>query len=201
MIVLICTSHLFWFRNVLFRHVAQLAPISNCWSLIRQKYCEAADSLDSFHRFSLNTNVYNLFVVNYIFLYLRMFWGFAGLHNITAQHQLIWKMCGGNSVELLCHPRHECHFLRLYRDCAALRAAGRIPESWTPCGRDMAITESNPSSTGTGYISAGLWVLVIGRWRVKPVVLVGNPRATFNLNWRPGDPVNSLLTIGNFSSW
>lgn len=73
-----------------------------------------------------------------------------------------------------------CPFLRLLGDCAALRAAGRIPESWTPCGKDMAITDSNPSSTGTGSISVGLWALVIGRWCVKPVVLVRTLRATFS---------------------
>lgn len=44
----------------------------------------------------------------------------------------------------------------------------------------MAITASNPSSTGTGHISVGLWVLVniIGRWCVKPVVLVRTLKAT-----------------------
>lgn len=88
--------------------------------------------------------------------------------------------CFGNSGELLCHAQHVCCFLRLYGDRAALQAAGRIPESWTPCGKDMAITASNPSSAGTGHISVGLWVLVniIGRWCVKPAVLVRTLKAT-----------------------
>ncbi|KAM3617377.1 uncharacterized protein V6R79_005422 [Siganus canaliculatus] len=73
--------------------------------------------------------------------------------------------CSGRFSEFLCHARHACSFLRLDGDHAALQAAGRIPESWTPCGKDMAITASNPPSAGTGHISVGLWVLVniIGR--------------------------------------
>ncbi|KAM7411333.1 hypothetical protein PAMA_021361 [Pampus argenteus] len=56
------------------------------------------------------------------------------------------------------HVWHACCFLRLCGDRAVLEAAGKIPESWTPCGRDMAITASNPSSAGMGHISVGLWL-------------------------------------------
>ena len=88
--------------------------------------------------------------------------------------------CFGNSGESLCHARHVCRVLRLYEGRAALRAAGRIPESWTPCGIDMAITASDPSSAGTATSACGLWVLVniIGRWCVKPAVLVRTLKAT-----------------------
>lgn len=83
-------------------------------------------------------------------------------------------------LEIFCCAAHVCRSLWLCGDSAALQPAGRIPETWTPCGKDMAITASNPSSPGTGHVSVGLWVLVniIGRWCVKPVVLVRTLKAT-----------------------
>lgn len=104
--------------------------------------------------------------------------------------------CFGNVSELLCHARHVCRFLRLYGDHAALRAAGRIPESWTPCGKDMAITASNPPSAGTGNITVRLRVLVniIGRWCVKPPVLVRTLKATSQTKLKDRRPCQLLFS-------
>lgn len=107
----------------------------------------------------------------------------------------------GNFSELLCH---VCRFLRLYGNRAALQAAGRIPESWTPCGTDMAITASNPSSAGTGHISMGPWVLVsiIGRWCVKLTVLVRTLKATSQIKLKDLRPRLLLFPLfGGARHW
>lgn len=116
----------------------------------------------------------------------------------------------GSFSELLCRVRHVCRFLRLCGDRAALQAAGRIPQSWAPCGTDMAITASSPSSAGAGHISVGLWVLVniIGRWCGKPTVLVRTQRATSQIKLKDRRPCLLLfqeewhigLGYGAFSS-
>ena len=57
----------------------------------------------------------------------------------------MWFQPGGGlgNVAVPC-VRRVCCFPRLLGGRAAPRAAGRIPESWTPCGKDMAITASAP---------------------------------------------------------
>lgn len=63
----------------------------------------------------------------------------------------------------------------------ALRAAGRIPESWTPCGTVVAITPSHPPSGGAGHISMGpgVPVNITGRWCGK--LTVSHPKATLQI--------------------
>lgn len=77
-------------------------------------------------------------------------------------------------------------FPRLCGDRAARRAAGRIPQSWTPCGTVVAIAPSQPSGGGPGHISVGPWVLVniIGRWCGKLTVLASDPKATLRIKLR-----------------
>lgn len=77
----------------------------------------------------------------------------------------------------------------------SVEAAGRIPQSWTPCGTDMVITASSPSGAGTGHISVGLRVLVniIGRWCVKLTVLVRTLKATSQIKLEDRRPCLLLL--------
>lgn len=101
----------------------------------------------------------------------------------------------GNVGELLCRARRVPCPAAGMKTVLHCKAAGRIPPSWTPCGKDMAITASSPSSAGTGHISVGLWVLVniIGRWCVKPAVLVGTLKATSQTKLKDYRPCQLLL--------
>lgn len=88
-----------------------------------------------------------------------------------------------------------CCVPRLRGGCAVLQAAGRITESRTPCGKDTSITASSPSSVGTGNLGVcGLWVFVniIGRWCVKPAVLVRSLKATSQTKLKADRPSTSF---------
>lgn len=114
--------------------------------------------------------------------------------------------CAATSVfsVSLCHVWHACHILQLCRICAALWAAGKIPESWTPCGTDTAITACNPSGAGMGRAVWGcgslLTLLAGGAW--SWLSLSGPQGQLLKSNWKARIPVySSFSTIKEWHIW